>query len=166
MKLIVSTFLVYKVKKHLLKSGKVSSSDGPFMPFGWSFCARYTGIRSPPSGHLQPLCWATTAHKAGNECPNIGLIFGQYSFDSLRYLACPRRPRRVCHGLMTHPIFIFQERKPARRPAIFIFSRMRARQASRHFYFFKNASLPGVPPFLFFQERKPARRPAGFEIRR
>ena len=63
---------------------------------------------------------------------------------------------------MTHPIFIFQERKPARRPAIFIFSRMRARQASRHFYFFKNASLPGVPSFLFFQERKPARRPAIF----
>ena len=86
MKLIVSTFLVYKVKKCLLKSGKVSSSDGPSMPFGWSFCARYTGIRSPPSGHQQPLCWATTAHKAGNECPNIGLIFGQYFFDSLRYL--------------------------------------------------------------------------------
>ena len=81
MKLIVSTFLVYKVKKCLLKSGKVSSSDGPFMPFGWSSYARYTGIRSPPSGHLQPLCWATTAHKSGNECPNIGLIFGQYSFD-------------------------------------------------------------------------------------
>ena len=88
MKLIVSTFLVYKVKKCLLKSGKVSSSDGPSMPFGWSACARYTGIRSPPSGHRQPLCWATTAHKAGNECPNIGLIFGQYSFDSLRYLKC------------------------------------------------------------------------------
>ena len=88
MKLIVSTFLVYKVKKCLLKSGKFSSSDGSSMPFGWSACARYTGIRSPPSGHRQPLCWATTAHNAGNECPNIGLIFGQYSFDSLRYLKC------------------------------------------------------------------------------
>ena len=106
MKLIVSTFLVYKVKKCLLKSGKVSSSDGPSMPFGWSACARYTGIRSPPSGHRQPLCWALIAHNAGNECPNIGLIFGQYSFDSLRYLACPRRPKRVCHGLMTHPHFL------------------------------------------------------------
>ena len=81
----MSTFLVYKVKKCLLKSEKVSSSDGPSMPFGWSSCARYTGIRSPPSGHLQPLCWVTTAHNAGSECPNIGLIFGQYSFDSLRY---------------------------------------------------------------------------------
>ena len=109
MKLIVSTFLVYKVKKCLLKSGKVSSSDGPSMPFGWSACARYTGIRSPPSGHRQPLCWATTAHNAGNECPNIGLIFGQYSFDSFRYLACPRRPKRVYHGLMTHPLFIFTQ---------------------------------------------------------
>ena len=56
------------------------------MPFGWSACARYTGIRSPPSGHRQPLYWALIAHNAGNECPNIGLIFGQYSFDSLRYL--------------------------------------------------------------------------------
>ena len=109
MKLIVSTFLVYKVKKCLLKSGKVSSSDGPSMPFGWSACARYTGIRSPPSGHRQPLCWALIAHNAGNECPNIGLIFGQYSFDSLRYLACPRRLRRVCHGLMTHPRFLFRQ---------------------------------------------------------
>ena len=86
MKLIVSTFLVYKVKKCLLKSGKFSSSDGPSMPFGWSACARYTGIRSPPSGHRQPLCWATTAHNAGNECPNIGLVFGQYSLGSLRCL--------------------------------------------------------------------------------
>ena len=109
MKLIVSTFLVYKVKKCLLKSGKVSSSDGPSMPSGWSACARYTGIRSPPSGHRQPLCWATTAHNVGNECPNVGIIFGQYSFDSLRYSAYPRRPRRVCHGLMTHPLFIFTQ---------------------------------------------------------
>ena len=107
MKLIVSTFLVYKVKKCLLKSGKVSSSDGPSMPSGWSACARYTGIRSPPSGHRQPLCWATTAHNVGNECPNVGIIFGQYSFDSLRYSAYPRRPRRVCHGLMTHPLKTF-----------------------------------------------------------
>ena len=58
---------------------------------------------------LSSFSWATTAHNAGNECPNIGLIFGQYSFDSLRYLACPRRPRRVCHGLMTHPLFIFTQ---------------------------------------------------------
>lgn len=86
MKLIVSTFLVYKVKKCLLKSGKFSSSDDPPMPFGWSACAHYTGIRSPTRGHRQPLCWATTAHNVGNECPNVGIIFGQYSFDSLRYL--------------------------------------------------------------------------------
>ena len=69
-----------------VKSGKVIYWNRKSQPFGWSACARYTGIRSPPSGHRQPLCWATTAHNAGNECPNIGLIFGQYSFDSLRYL--------------------------------------------------------------------------------
>ena len=77
-----------KVKKCLLKSGKVIYWNQEKSPFGWSAYARYTGIRSPPSGHRQPLCWATTAHNAGNECPNIGLIFGQYSFDSLRYLKC------------------------------------------------------------------------------
>ena len=56
------------------------------MPSGWSVCARYTGIRSPPSGHRQPVCWAAVAHSVGNECPNIGFVFGQYSFESLRCL--------------------------------------------------------------------------------
>ena len=56
------------------------------MPSGWSACARYTGIRSPPSGHRQTVCWAAIAHGEGNECPNIGLVFGQYSLGSLRCL--------------------------------------------------------------------------------
>ena len=56
------------------------------MPSGWSACARHTGIRSPPRGHWQPVCWATIAHSVGDECPTIGLIFGQYSFGSLRCL--------------------------------------------------------------------------------
>ena len=56
------------------------------MPSGWSACARYTGIRSPPRGHRQTVCWATIAHSVGNECPNIGLVFGQYSLGSLRCL--------------------------------------------------------------------------------
>ena len=30
---------------------KISPMFGPSMPFGWSACARYTGIRSPPRGH-------------------------------------------------------------------------------------------------------------------
>ena len=30
--------------------------------------------------------WATIAHSVGNECPNIELVFGQYSFGSLRCL--------------------------------------------------------------------------------
>ena len=75
MKLIVSTFLVYKVKKCLLKSGKVIKPQVPSMPFGWSACARYTGIRSPPSGHRQPLCWATTAHNAGQRVPKYRTHF-------------------------------------------------------------------------------------------
>ena len=53
-----------------------SSSVGLFMPSGWSACARYTGIRSPPRGHRQTVCWAAIAHSVGNECPNIGLVFG------------------------------------------------------------------------------------------
>ena len=63
-----------------------SSSVGLSMPSGWSACARYTGIRSPPRGHWQPVCWATIAHSVGNECPNIGFVFGQYSLGSLRCL--------------------------------------------------------------------------------
>lgn len=58
----VSTFLV--------------SSVGLSMPFGWSVCARHTGIRSPLRGHRQTVCWAAIAHSVGNECPNIGLVFG------------------------------------------------------------------------------------------
>ena len=56
-----------------------SSSVDLSMPSGWSACAHHTGIRSPPRGHWQPVCWAFIAHSVGNECPNIGLIFGQYS---------------------------------------------------------------------------------------
>ena len=51
--------------------------------FGWSVYARHTGIRSPPRGHRQTVCWATVAHGVGNECPNIGLVFGQYTLGSL-----------------------------------------------------------------------------------
>ena len=46
------------------------------MPSGWSACARYTGIHSPLRGHRQTVCWATVAQNVGNECPNIGLVFG------------------------------------------------------------------------------------------
>ena len=53
------------------------------MPSGWSVCARHTGIRSPPRGHRQTVCWAIVAHSVGNECPNIGLVFGQYSLGAL-----------------------------------------------------------------------------------
>ena len=53
-----------------------SSSVGLSMPSGWSVCARHTGIRSPPRGHRQTVCWAAIAHSVGNECPNIGLVFG------------------------------------------------------------------------------------------
>ena len=81
MKLIVSTFLVYKVKKCLLKSGKVSPSVGLLVPVTRASVAHQVGIDSPCAGQPQPITW-------GNECPNIGLIFGQYSFDSLRYLKC------------------------------------------------------------------------------
>ena len=56
------------------------------MPSGWSVCARHTGIRSPPRGHWQTVCWAAIAHSVGNSCPNIDFAFGQYSLGSLRCL--------------------------------------------------------------------------------
>ena len=68
----VSTFLVHQLVS-------LCPSVGLSMPFGWSVYARHTGIRSPPRGHRQTVCWATVAHGVGNECPNIGLVFGQYT---------------------------------------------------------------------------------------
>ena len=50
MKLIVSTFLVYKVKKCLLKSGKVR----------------------PRLGDTMPKAWATDAQRVGTRCPRLG----------------------------------------------------------------------------------------------
>ena len=57
MKLIVSTFLVYKVKKCLLKSGKVT---------------RLLVCRCPLGGHSEPTWWASIAHVLGICCPYCG----------------------------------------------------------------------------------------------
>ena len=58
MKLIVSTFLVYKVKKCLLKSGKVKE-----------YCPKI----SPMFGHSLPALWAVVAQHRGCRCPLGGL---------------------------------------------------------------------------------------------
>ena len=78
MKLIVSTFLVYKVKKCLLKSGKVILKSGKVsplvglsMPVGWALRDHVMGIDSPCAGHLLPVT-------AGIECPKYGTVSGQY----------------------------------------------------------------------------------------
>ena len=70
MKLIVSTFLVYKVKKCLLKSGKVSPLVGLSMPIRWALRDHVVGIDSPCVGHLLPVT-------AGIECPKFGTVSGQ-----------------------------------------------------------------------------------------
>ena len=51
MKLIVSTFLVYKVKKCLLKSGKVSTQGGLSKTIKRSVCAHQVGTQGPSVGH-------------------------------------------------------------------------------------------------------------------
>ena len=68
MKLIVSTFLVYKVKKCLLKSGKVIKpqfplcpSVGLLVPVTRASVAHQVGIDSPCAGQPQPIT-------RGNEC--------------------------------------------------------------------------------------------------
>ena len=78
MKLIVSTFLVYKVKKCILKSGKVILKSGKVsplvglsMPVGWALRDHVMGIDSPCAGHLLPVT-------AGIECPKYGTVSGQY----------------------------------------------------------------------------------------
>jgi len=62
-KLIVSIFLVYKVKKCLVKSGKVNQA---------------VGTQGPSRGLWLNKSWAPIAHLSGNECPNIIHRLGQY----------------------------------------------------------------------------------------
>ena len=50
MKLIVSTFLVYKVKKCLLKSGKVKEKSGASLP-------KALGTVTQDYGHPYPCTW-------------------------------------------------------------------------------------------------------------
>ena len=48
-----------------------SSSVGLSMPFGWSVCARHTGIGRPCIGQLLPIVWATSAQILGLFLGNI-----------------------------------------------------------------------------------------------
>ena len=57
MKLIVSTFLVYKVKKCLLKSGKVKELQNK---------------EGPRLGDTMLKPWATDAQRVGTRCPRLG----------------------------------------------------------------------------------------------
>ena len=50
----------------------------PRQPTSGSNYARRMGIHSPPSGHPQNKRWATSARRAGNECPNIETNLGQH----------------------------------------------------------------------------------------
>ena len=67
MKLIVTTFLVYKVKKCLLKSGKVSllksrrvkEAGYQNMLKPWGIYAQSLGRQCPSRGDTMPKAWAT-----------------------------------------------------------------------------------------------------------
>ena len=48
-----------------------SSSVGLSMPFGWSVCARHTGIGRPCIGQLLPIVWAMSAQILGLFLGNI-----------------------------------------------------------------------------------------------
>ena len=63
MKLIVSTFLVYKVKKCLLKSGKVilKSQRNALTEY-----AQALGTRCPSRGDMMPNRWGDNAQAVGN----------------------------------------------------------------------------------------------------
>ena len=60
MKLIVSIFLVYKVKKCLLKSGKVNK--------------RFIRM-CPRLGETMPKAWGEDAQRVGRQCPSRGEHF-------------------------------------------------------------------------------------------
>ena len=65
MKLIVTTFLVYKVKKCLLKSGKVSLLK--------SRKVKEAFIRTCSSrGASMPKAWGHNAQAVGTQCPRLG----------------------------------------------------------------------------------------------
>ena len=65
MKLIVSTFLVYKVKKCLLKSGKVISVLPKTSPDIWALIARLMGTCCPALVLWMPAWWAVDARITG-----------------------------------------------------------------------------------------------------
>ena len=62
MKLIVTTFLVYKVEKCLLKSGNVrivKEAGYQNMPKPWGIYAQSVGTQCPSRGETMPKAWAT-----------------------------------------------------------------------------------------------------------
>lgn len=87
-----------------MKKWLVGNSDRPLSMVLWQEKPTHQMVPLCPSvGLLVPVTRASVAHQVGidspwagqplsimlgNECLNIGLIFGQYSFDSLRYLKC------------------------------------------------------------------------------
>ena len=75
MKLIVSTFLVYKVKKCLLKSGKVKKNIAQNKSDVWALVARIMGIDCPAQGLPMPTWWAVDARVTGTNRPTEGLTF-------------------------------------------------------------------------------------------
>ena len=74
----MSTFLVYKVKKCLLKSGKVSTQDGLSETIKRSVCAHQVVTQGPSVGHRQNKWWALFARIAGVECPKFPVLFGHF----------------------------------------------------------------------------------------
>ena len=72
MKLIVSTFLVYKVKKCLLKSGKVKKNIAQNKSDVWALVARIMGIDCPAQGLPMPTWWAVDARVTGTNRPTEG----------------------------------------------------------------------------------------------
>ena len=81
----MSTFLVYKVKKCLLKSGKVRNYTGKVM--------NDVHKCSPRLGHCLPTAWASCPHGLGIVCPVLGHIlikrFLLYKSKSwVRYIYC------------------------------------------------------------------------------
>ena len=61
----MSTFLVYKVKKFLLKSGKVGSLAVPWVPITRALREHVMGIDRPSDGHSLPVRRASSAHFMG-----------------------------------------------------------------------------------------------------
>ena len=88
----MSTFLVYKVKKCLLKSGKITQRFAQLCPTPWAFIPKVVGHKYPCSWSSIPMLMVIRSHVHGLPCSCSRALF--------QYVLCAGKYRRL------HPFYI------------------------------------------------------------